>query len=156
MMVSSRSLAPPAAYSLPSIAPSAGPTRPPTPKRGPAEWFAEAHEVGLGVELELFAIRMACERSRLLPQDSFMAVNVSPVTALRPDLLELLDLFEELVRRHDVDDVVFAHATTPYIYCQCHGKEIAISLHSITPVSSHVQRSTGKPNSFIRFPPLPL
>jgi DNA-binding NarL/FixJ family response regulator len=63
----------------------------PSPKRGPAEWFAEAHEVGLGVELELFAIRMACERSHLLPQDSFMAVNVSPITALRPDLLELLD-----------------------------------------------------------------
>jgi EAL domain-containing protein (putative c-di-GMP-specific phosphodiesterase class I)/DNA-binding NarL/FixJ family response regulator len=63
----------------------------PSPKRGPAEWFAEAHEVGLGVELELYAIRMACERSRLLPQDSFMAVNVSPITALRPDLLELLD-----------------------------------------------------------------
>jgi EAL domain-containing protein (putative c-di-GMP-specific phosphodiesterase class I)/DNA-binding NarL/FixJ family response regulator len=63
----------------------------PSPKRGPTEWFAEAHEVGLGVELELFAIRMACERSRLLPQDSFMAVNVSPITALRPDLLELLD-----------------------------------------------------------------
>jgi EAL domain-containing protein (putative c-di-GMP-specific phosphodiesterase class I)/DNA-binding NarL/FixJ family response regulator len=63
----------------------------PSPKRGPAEWFAEAHEVGLGVELELYAIRMAYERSRLLPQDSFMAVNVSPITALRPDLLELLD-----------------------------------------------------------------
>jgi EAL domain-containing protein (putative c-di-GMP-specific phosphodiesterase class I) len=63
----------------------------PSPKRGPAEWFAEAHEVGLGVELELFAIRMACERSRVLPKDTFMAVNVSPVTAERPDLLELLD-----------------------------------------------------------------
>jgi EAL domain-containing protein (putative c-di-GMP-specific phosphodiesterase class I)/AmiR/NasT family two-component response regulator len=63
----------------------------PSPKRGPAQWFAEAHDVGLGVELELFAIRMACERSRLLPRDSFMAVNVSPVTAVRPDLLELLD-----------------------------------------------------------------
>jgi EAL domain-containing protein (putative c-di-GMP-specific phosphodiesterase class I)/CheY-like chemotaxis protein len=71
----------------------------PSPKRGPAEWFAEAHEVGLGVELELYAIRMACERSRLLPQDSFMAVNVSPITALRPDLLELLDCAH-------VDDVV--------------------------------------------------
>jgi EAL domain-containing protein (putative c-di-GMP-specific phosphodiesterase class I)/AmiR/NasT family two-component response regulator len=63
----------------------------PSPKRGPAQWFAEAHDVGLGVELELFAIRMACERSRLLPRNSFMAVNVSPVTAVRPDLLELLD-----------------------------------------------------------------
>ena len=38
--------------------------RRPSPKRGPAQWFAEAHEVGLGVELELFAVRMACERSQ--------------------------------------------------------------------------------------------
>jgi EAL domain-containing protein (putative c-di-GMP-specific phosphodiesterase class I) len=63
----------------------------PSPKRGPARWFAEAHDVGLGVALELFAVRMACERSRLLPKSTFMAVNVSPVTAERPDLLELLD-----------------------------------------------------------------
>lgn len=63
----------------------------PLPKRGPAEWFAEAHEIGLGVDLELFAIRKACGRSHLLPKASFMAVNVSPVTAEQPDLLELLD-----------------------------------------------------------------
>jgi len=58
---------------------------------GPAEWFAEAHEVGLGVELEMFAVGLACERSHLLPSDVFLAVNVSPVTAERPELLELLD-----------------------------------------------------------------
>jgi EAL domain-containing protein (putative c-di-GMP-specific phosphodiesterase class I) len=63
----------------------------PRPKLGPAQWFAEAHDVGLGVELELFAVRMACERSRQLPKSTFMAVNVSPVTAERPGLLELLD-----------------------------------------------------------------
>jgi EAL domain-containing protein (putative c-di-GMP-specific phosphodiesterase class I)/CheY-like chemotaxis protein len=60
------------------------------PNRGPDEWFAEAHQVGLGEELELAAIRLACERSRLLPEGMFMAVNVSPVTAERPDLLALL------------------------------------------------------------------
>ena len=60
------------------------------PHRGPDEWFAEAHEVGLGPELELAAIRLACERSRDLPEGMFMAVNVSPVTAERPDLLALL------------------------------------------------------------------
>jgi EAL domain-containing protein (putative c-di-GMP-specific phosphodiesterase class I)/ActR/RegA family two-component response regulator len=62
-----------------------------SPQRGPAEWFAEAHEVGLGVELELWAIRIACERSHLLPKATFMAVNVSPVTAELPALLDLLD-----------------------------------------------------------------
>jgi EAL domain-containing protein (putative c-di-GMP-specific phosphodiesterase class I)/CheY-like chemotaxis protein len=60
------------------------------PRRGPEAWFAEAHEVGLGPELELWAVRRACERSRVLPPDVFMAVNVSPVTAERPDLLALL------------------------------------------------------------------
>jgi EAL domain-containing protein (putative c-di-GMP-specific phosphodiesterase class I) len=60
------------------------------PQRGPDAWFAEAHEVGLGSDLELFAIRLACERSQALPDDVFMAVNVSPVTAERPDLLALL------------------------------------------------------------------
>ena len=60
------------------------------PCRGPEAWFADAHEVGLGPELELWAVRKACERSRVLPADVFMAVNVSPVTAERPDLLALL------------------------------------------------------------------
>ena len=60
------------------------------PTRGPDHWFAEAHAVGLGVELELWAVREACEHSRGLPEASFMAVNVSPATAERSDLLPLL------------------------------------------------------------------
>jgi EAL domain-containing protein (putative c-di-GMP-specific phosphodiesterase class I)/ActR/RegA family two-component response regulator len=60
------------------------------PHRGPAAWFAEAHEVGLGPELELLAIRLACAHSHALPEGMFMAVNVSPVTAERPELLPLL------------------------------------------------------------------
>jgi EAL domain-containing protein (putative c-di-GMP-specific phosphodiesterase class I)/DNA-binding NarL/FixJ family response regulator len=60
------------------------------PRRGPQPWFKEAHQVGLGVELELLAVRLACERSHLLPEGTFMAVNVSPASAERPDLLALL------------------------------------------------------------------
>jgi EAL domain-containing protein (putative c-di-GMP-specific phosphodiesterase class I)/CheY-like chemotaxis protein len=60
------------------------------PQRGPDRWFHEAHEVGLGAELELWAARRACERSYALPKGMFMAVNVSPATAERPDLLALL------------------------------------------------------------------
>jgi EAL domain-containing protein (putative c-di-GMP-specific phosphodiesterase class I)/CheY-like chemotaxis protein len=60
------------------------------PHRGPDVWFAEAHEVGLGPELELMAIRLACARSSALPAGCFMAVNVSPATAERPDLVPLL------------------------------------------------------------------
>ena len=62
------------------------------PTRSPDQWFAEAHAVGLGVELELWAVREACEHSRGLPAASFMAVNVSPATAERSDLLPLLVL----------------------------------------------------------------
>jgi EAL domain-containing protein (putative c-di-GMP-specific phosphodiesterase class I)/CheY-like chemotaxis protein len=60
------------------------------PHRGPDAWFAEAHDVGLGPDLELLAVRRACESSCLLPAGRFMAVNVSPATAERPDLLALL------------------------------------------------------------------
>jgi EAL domain-containing protein (putative c-di-GMP-specific phosphodiesterase class I)/DNA-binding NarL/FixJ family response regulator len=61
------------------------------PIRGPQHWFEEAHAVGLGKELELYAVQLACERSLLLPPGTFMAVNVSPSTAEDPELLPLLD-----------------------------------------------------------------
>jgi EAL domain-containing protein (putative c-di-GMP-specific phosphodiesterase class I)/DNA-binding NarL/FixJ family response regulator len=80
------------------------------PPRGPDVWFAEAHEVGLGPELELAAIRRACQRSRDLPAGVFMAVNVSPVTAERPELLAVLSDCEvnevvlEVTEHAQVDD----------------------------------------------------
>ena len=80
------------------------------PQRGPEEWFAEAHEVGLGAELELHAIRLACEQSHALPEGTFMAVNVSPSTTERPELMELLDSAEvdhivlEVTEHHEVSD----------------------------------------------------
>jgi EAL domain-containing protein (putative c-di-GMP-specific phosphodiesterase class I) len=60
------------------------------PERPPNVWFEEAHQVGLGEELELWAVRVASERSAALPKGAFMAVNVSPVTTERPELLALL------------------------------------------------------------------
>jgi EAL domain-containing protein (putative c-di-GMP-specific phosphodiesterase class I)/CheY-like chemotaxis protein len=80
------------------------------PHRGPDEWFAEAHEVGLGPELELAAIRLACVRSRALPEGMFMAVNVSPATTERPELLALLgscrvdEVVLEVTEHAPVDD----------------------------------------------------
>jgi EAL domain-containing protein (putative c-di-GMP-specific phosphodiesterase class I) len=89
----------------------------PAPERGPALWFAEAHEVGLGAELEMWAVRKACERSRDLPDGVFMAVNVSPRTAERSDLLALLggcrvdDVVLEVTEHARVDDYPrFRHA----------------------------------------------
>lgn len=54
----------------------------PEPKRPPNEWFAEAAEVGLAVELELTAIRAALSVLPSLPDDIYLAINVSPETVL--------------------------------------------------------------------------
>ncbi|MGZ4400455.1 MAG: EAL domain-containing protein [Gaiellaceae bacterium] len=52
------------------------------PQRGPEEWFAEAGEVGLRVELELAAVRKALERLDDLPPNVSLAINASPSTAM--------------------------------------------------------------------------
>jgi EAL domain-containing protein (putative c-di-GMP-specific phosphodiesterase class I)/AmiR/NasT family two-component response regulator len=61
------------------------------PEQGPERWFAEADRVGLGTELEILAAGMALAKLRDLPPPMFMAVNVSPSTALTPELHHLLD-----------------------------------------------------------------
>ena len=48
------------------------------PRRGPDAWFAEAAAVGLGVELELAAVRLALRALPDLPADAYLALNVSP------------------------------------------------------------------------------
>jgi EAL domain-containing protein (putative c-di-GMP-specific phosphodiesterase class I) len=60
------------------------------PMRSPSAWFAEATEVGLGVEFELAAIRAALLRLDDFPPDVAIALNVSPTTALEPRFCELL------------------------------------------------------------------
>ena len=48
------------------------------PPRPPDEWFSEAIEAGLGVELELAAIRKGLAGLSALPPEVYLAVNVSP------------------------------------------------------------------------------
>ncbi len=79
------------------------------PMRSPSVWFAEATEVGLGVELELAAIRSALQRLDDFPPGVAIALNVSPTTALDPGFRELL--FEiadrvviEITEHAQVDD----------------------------------------------------
>ncbi len=52
--------------------------------RGPQQWFEQAWAVGLGAELELAAVRTALATLPLLPQDVYLAVNISPDTLLSP------------------------------------------------------------------------
>lgn len=56
------------------------------PRRLPNEWFAEAAEVGLGVELELAAVRNAVADLNLLPAETYMSVNVAPPVLTTPGL----------------------------------------------------------------------
>jgi EAL domain-containing protein (putative c-di-GMP-specific phosphodiesterase class I)/AmiR/NasT family two-component response regulator len=61
------------------------------PQRSPAQWFVEAAEVGLGIQLELAALRRAAEGLALLPADAFLSVNASAETIRSPALLEAID-----------------------------------------------------------------
>ncbi len=60
------------------------------PQRTPDLWFKEAADSGLGVELELAAIRMAFAAFATLPGDAYLAVNASPATILSPEFSAVL------------------------------------------------------------------
>lgn len=61
------------------------------PQQSPDIWFAEAQRVGLGVELELAAVKMALTLLPQLPDHAYLAVNVGPETALVADLAALFE-----------------------------------------------------------------
>jgi PAS domain S-box-containing protein len=58
--------------------------------RGPDVWFEEAWEVGLGVPLELLAVRTAVGALRDLPADVKLGVNASSPTILSEAFLDSL------------------------------------------------------------------
>jgi len=58
--------------------------------RYPDQWFNDAAEVGLGVELELAALRGLLAAAHDLPEDLYISLNVGPHTLLRAELLEAL------------------------------------------------------------------
>lgn len=60
------------------------------PQRSPAQWFVEAAEVGLGIQLELAALRRAAEGLPLLPPNAFLSVNASAETIRSPALLDAI------------------------------------------------------------------
>lgn len=60
------------------------------PLRTPDQWFAEAWTVGLGPNLELWAVQCALNELVRLPPDVKMSLNLSPETALGPDLMTTL------------------------------------------------------------------
>jgi EAL domain-containing protein (putative c-di-GMP-specific phosphodiesterase class I) len=52
------------------------------PEEGPQYWFSEARQVGLLEELEIAAARAAVSRTEQLPPDGFLALNLSPGSAI--------------------------------------------------------------------------
>ena len=79
-------------------------------KRPPNLWFEDAFEVGLGVDLELAAIRNALAAAAYVPAGHYMSLNVSPESALSGRLLPLLaesgldNLVLEVTEHSGVDD----------------------------------------------------
>ncbi len=58
--------------------------------RRPDLWFAEAHRVGLGTDLELLALRVALDTVDHLPPSAFLSVNASPALILDERFTALL------------------------------------------------------------------
>ncbi len=56
------------------------------PGGAPDTWFADAHRVAKGAELELLAIELALDKLALLPPRAYLSLNVSPHTILDGEL----------------------------------------------------------------------
>lgn len=64
---------------------------PSPPHAPPDRWFADAAAVGRGVELEVLAAELALAPLWALPDDVYVALNVSPQVAGSPELRAALD-----------------------------------------------------------------
>jgi len=60
------------------------------PLRPPNEWFADAADVGMGIELESIAIRKAVADLRTVPGDFYVAFNCSPAMITSDELRSAL------------------------------------------------------------------
>lgn len=64
------------------------------PLRGPDIWFNEAAEAGMVVELDLMAVRASIAKLAHLPKEAFLAINITPPTALSGELVDVLSATE--------------------------------------------------------------
>lgn len=84
------------------------------PRRDPQLWFEEATRLGLGVELEMLAMRAALDKADLGPE-LFLSVNLSPASMCDPAFAELLQdlgsrqIIVEATEHHPVDDYAVLH-----------------------------------------------
>ncbi|MDQ6856311.1 MAG: EAL domain-containing protein, partial [Candidatus Dormibacteraeota bacterium] len=79
---------------------------------GADSWFRDAAVLGLGEEFELVLLTLALEELQNLPTDVYLSVNVSPQTAMSPQLPQLLAAVDaerlvlELTEHMPVEDYV--------------------------------------------------
>lgn len=78
--------------------------------RGPDCWFNEADEIGMGVELEMLAVRSALATLPYVPAGLYMSINASPATIISGALeqaladLEGTQLVIEVTEHQEVTD----------------------------------------------------
>ncbi|WP_217913034.1 EAL domain-containing protein [Miltoncostaea marina] len=56
------------------------------PQRPPDRWIAEAHAVGLGLEIEVECVRRAMRLRGTIPAGAYLSVNMSPDAILAPEM----------------------------------------------------------------------
>ena len=95
--------------------------------RSAEEWYAEAHEVGLGVELEMLALSRAVADP---PPHGYLSVNVSPATLGSDAFREFLEermaeqLVVELTEHVGIDD--YAELATTVSLLRDRGGRLAV------------------------------
>lgn len=80
------------------------------PRRPPDHWFAEAHAVGLGVELEMMAVERAAIAFAQVPEGTQLSLNASPTTIATSEFRGALErlpsdrIVIELTEHTQIDD----------------------------------------------------
>jgi EAL domain-containing protein (putative c-di-GMP-specific phosphodiesterase class I)/CheY-like chemotaxis protein len=80
------------------------------PQRSPDRWFAEAHAVGLGVELEMLAVEEATQAFDHLGTEIQLSLNASPTTIATPHFRSTIEglpsdrIVVELTEHSQIDD----------------------------------------------------
>jgi EAL domain-containing protein (putative c-di-GMP-specific phosphodiesterase class I) len=100
------------------------------PSRPPDLWFAEAHEMGVGVELELTSVQRALSCLERLPAGIDLCLNASPRAMVSDELRKLLAASDpgrivmELTEEARVDDYEGLSSALEHLYCM--GVRLAI------------------------------
>ena len=71
---------------------------PDLPMNAPNIWFREAHEIGMGIHLEVRAIELAMSNIKYFHDDTYVSMNISPQTITSTSIAQLLNASHELSR----------------------------------------------------------